>query len=129
MTTSTGPFHVLVVDDETSIRTLVRKVLTSSGHVVIEAGDGAEALELCGDPARPVDLVVSDIAMPHVNGWELERRMQATRPGTKILFMSGDPAAMAEAAAKSISVIPKPFKIAALTQAVSRALEATDPPR
>lgn len=117
-----APFHVLVVDDESSIRTLVRKVLTHSGHQVIEAGDGAEALELCSDPAQPVDLVVTDIAMPRVDGWELERRMQTARPGTKVLFMSGDPAALAEAAARSISVIPKPFRITALAQAVSRAL-------
>jgi CheY-like chemotaxis protein len=117
-----APFHILVVDDETSIRTLVRKVLTHSGHRVLEAGDGAEALELCSNPAQPVDLVVTDIAMPRVNGWELERRMQTTRPGTKVLFMSGDPAALAEAARKSISVIPKPFQITALAQAVARAL-------
>lgn len=81
---------ILLVDDEPAIRLIAGRVLQRAGHTVISAGDGAEALRLAvGFPAR-IDLVVSDLSMPFMDGFELIRTLQRfSHP--KVLIMSGYP--------------------------------------
>jgi two-component system, cell cycle sensor histidine kinase and response regulator CckA len=64
-------------------------VLEGNGFSVIPAADGAEALRLCQQHDGTIDLVVSDIVMPQLNGLELEERIRAARPETKFLFITG----------------------------------------
>jgi len=83
-----GTGSVLIVEDEDAVRTLVARVLTKQGYRVIQAKDGAEALErLAADP--DIDLLLTDIVMPRLNGRELARRLRLSNPDLRVLLMSG----------------------------------------
>ena len=86
---------ILLVEDEDEVRRLVRGVLMQQGYTVLEAADPDDALRLAADFAQPIDLLLTDVVMPHMSGVELARRMAVARPGMRVLFMSGyteDPA-------------------------------------
>jgi two-component system, cell cycle sensor histidine kinase and response regulator CckA len=104
---------ILLVDDEPQVVTLVRAMLSRDGYKVFGAGDAEEAFQIAQDAANPIDLLLTDIVMPELNGRELADRLKAIRPGLKVLYMSGF---MKEAILKyygiSITGIPflqKPF--------------------
>ncbi len=81
---------VLVVEDEPAVRELVTRILRSEGYEVIAAEDGAEALEMLdGNPVR-LDLVLTDVLMPRLNGRQLVDALQARYPQLPVLYMSGD---------------------------------------
>ncbi len=80
---------ILVVEDETSLRRLISLSLERRGHEVLAAKDGAEAVEIFRQHGSSIDLVVSDIMMPHVDGFELKQRIAALSPDVKFVFMSG----------------------------------------
>jgi CheY-like chemotaxis protein len=80
---------ILLVEDTDSLRTLLQRVLEGNGFSVLSATDGAEALCLCQRHDGPIDLVVSDIVMPRLNGLELAERIRAARLETKFLFITG----------------------------------------
>jgi two-component system cell cycle sensor histidine kinase/response regulator CckA len=79
---------VLVVDDEEGLRTLVCRTLRAEGYVTLEAAHGAEALELIENAAEPVDLVVTDVVMPGMDGRELGRRLTQRWPTLPVLYIS-----------------------------------------
>lgn len=79
---------VLVVDDEEGLRTLVCRTLRAEGYSTLEAAHGAEALEVMENAAEPVDLVVTDVVMPGMDGGELGRRLTQRWPGLPILYIS-----------------------------------------
>jgi CheY-like chemotaxis protein len=84
-----GTETILVADDDDGVRKLVHAVLATSGYTVVEAPDGKEALALYqADPAR-FDMVLTDIVMPHMNGFELGNRISDIDPAQKVLYMSG----------------------------------------
>lgn len=118
---------VLLVDDEPQVVTLVSEMLRREGFDVIGATDGEEALRIAGSEERRIDLLLTDIVMPQLNGRELADRMKAVRRGLKVLYMSGF---MKEAILKyygiSISGIPflqKPFTRETLGRKVRDLLE------
>jgi CheY-like chemotaxis protein len=78
---------IMVVDDEPQMRRLMRRVLEAGGHEVLKASGGEEALDLLG--RRPVDLVITDIVMPEMDGLELIRAIRGGAPAQKILAVSG----------------------------------------
>src|SRR5947207_5895555 len=78
---------VLLADDEDLVRGFVRTVLERSGYCVLEAPGGDEALELCEQYEGPIDLLVTDVVMPRMNGRELAERVRDMRPGTKVLYV------------------------------------------
>jgi CheY-like chemotaxis protein len=80
---------ILLVEDTDNLRNLLHRVLEGNGFTVLPAADGAEALRLCQQHVGTMDLVVSDIVMPRVNGLELSERIRAARPETKFLFITG----------------------------------------
>ena len=80
---------ILLVEDTDNLRILLHRVLEGNGFSVLPAADGAEALRLCEQHGGTIDLVVSDIVMPRLNGLELEERIRAARPQTKFLFITG----------------------------------------
>ena len=80
--------RVLVVDDEAMVRMLVREVLDDFGFTSLEAGDGAAALEILRSDAS-VDLLVTDVGMPNMNGRQLADAARRLRPGLKVLFITG----------------------------------------
>ena len=71
------------------LRALVSRVLQQQGYTVIEASDGADALDIALGYESAIDLLVTDIVMPHLRGTELARRVRAVFPAIKVLFISG----------------------------------------
>jgi CheY-like chemotaxis protein len=113
---------VLVVDDVESVRRLIRRALEHMGHRVLEAGDGVEALA-CLAQSRAVDLVITDLRMPNMDGWELATRLSARSPRVPVLFMSGfDEHLAAETVAGP--VLPKPFTAEQIEERIRQVLGA-----
>jgi two-component system, cell cycle sensor histidine kinase and response regulator CckA len=79
---------VLVVDDEEGVRDLVCRMLRGGGYRTLEAAHGGEALDLVETGPEPVDLVVTDVVMPGMDGRELGRRLAQSRPTLPILYIS-----------------------------------------
>ena len=119
--------RILVVDDDRDVRELTVSSLTEFGHVVTELSTGAEALALL-ERGEPCDLLVIDVGLPGRSGTEVVRLARRSRPGLKVLYATGyaDAASFKDAASDD-PVMKKPFRLAALADAVSRVLEAARP--
>ncbi len=78
---------ILLIDDEASVRSTLGKYLTHAGHEVVEASDGKQAMELLEE--SPVDLVITDMYMPDMDGIEFTIRLGQGLPGVKIIAISG----------------------------------------
>ena len=84
-----GSESILVVEDSEEIRALTVAVLSRLGYQVFKAGDGGEAYSFCEMVTKPVDLVLTDVIMPAMNGIEFEEHVRNIWPMTKVLFMTG----------------------------------------
>jgi len=84
-----GKGSILLVEDEKELRALLAETLTSLGYTVLQAGNGEEAIELAKSALPRIDLLVTDLVMPKMNGRELSRSLRARRPGLPVLFISG----------------------------------------
>jgi two-component system, cell cycle sensor histidine kinase and response regulator CckA len=84
-----GNGTILVVEDEEAVRSFIRVGLEKNGYHVMQAGDGFEALRMVEEEAGAVDLLVTDVVLPRMNGAEMARRMRGRRPGLRILFITG----------------------------------------
>jgi two-component system, cell cycle sensor histidine kinase and response regulator CckA len=117
---------VLVVDDETAVRRFAVRVLQRDGYDVLEAADGAEALELLRAGKASVDAIVSDIVMPRVNGVELMQALAESHAEVPVILMSGYATAALNdmGIAAPCSVIPKPFPAERLLAEVHRCVRA-----
>jgi CheY-like chemotaxis protein len=116
---------VLVVEDEFVVRELIVEVLKELGYSTLEAEDGPAALKILQSPQR-VDLMISDIGLPGLNGRQIVEAARATRPSLKVLFMTGyaENAAMAAGFLEpGMSMITKPFAMEALATRVREILE------
>jgi two-component system cell cycle sensor histidine kinase/response regulator CckA len=113
---------VLVVDDEAAVRRFAARVLQREGFDVLEAADGAEALELVKAGHANIDAIVSDIVMPHLNGVELMEALATIRPDLPVILMSGyATAALSELGiATPCSILMKPFSAERLLAEVQR---------
>ena len=126
----TGDSTILLVEDEEAVRAFASRALTSRGYTVLEASTGAEALELMKEQEGAIDLVVSDVVMPEMDGPSLLVELRKERPDLKIIFVSG----YAEDAFKKnlpenekFHFLPKPFTLKQLATAVKETLaEDTD---
>ena len=116
--------RILVVEDEESVRDFVNRVLTMHGHSVLIAEDGAEAVDLMGN--HHFDLLLSDIAMPMMDGISLALKVRATRPHVPILLMTGFADERQRAHNLTLLIeglITKPFNMDQLLGAVNKALQ------
>ena len=102
---------VLVVEDNPAVIALVQRILTKRGFTVLATHDPNEALELCRTHPHRIDLLLSDVVMPDVSGPELAGRLQALRPGMKVLFMSGftDEGVIRHGLQSGAAFVQKPF--------------------
>ena len=100
---------ILVADDEALIRNLVTLLLQQEGYFVLSAADGHEGLELSRKYPGPIDLVITDVQMPRLNGTDLCAHLIEERPGIKVLVMSGKD--MSEIVRQNVHMpfLPKPF--------------------
>ena len=116
---------VLVVEDEPQVRKLVVSVLHRAGYRVLEAGGPMEALELARGRAGKLDLLLTDVVMPQMNGKQLAEALATMHPETRVLYMSGytrDTIAHQGVLDKGVNFLPKPITPDALLKAVPRVL-------
>jgi CheY-like chemotaxis protein len=121
---------ILFVEDEEMIRTMTKVYLEGNGYRVIEACDGTDAVLLWQEHQADIDLVVTDLEMPGVNGRQLVQRLKAERPDLKAIFVSGYTSGQGgeEAAADgSAKFLPKPYRLKNLTEMVQDCLSREDP--
>jgi two-component system cell cycle sensor histidine kinase/response regulator CckA len=121
-----GTETVLLVEDEKAVRTLTGYVLADCGYRVLEAADGDEALRVAQGHVGLIDLLVTDVVMPGVGGRRLAERLAATRPGTKVLFVSGytDDAIVRHGVREDqVHFLQKPFTPLALARKVREVLD------
>jgi len=116
---------VLLVDDDEAVRGFVSRILKEQGYNILEAGDGAEALELVSTHEGQIDLLLTDVIMPRVNGFALATRLLKDRSKMAVLYMSGYMESSMVAAKDSKAVLlHKPFNSKHLVSAVQRSLDS-----
>ena len=121
-----GTETVLLVEDEDCVRSIAKQVLQICGYKVLEARDGEEALRLSEGRAEPIDLLISDVVMPHLGGRSLADRLLTMRPQTKVLFLSGytnDAVVHHGILDAAYAFLQKPFTTGALAKKVRLVLD------
>ncbi len=121
-----GAETVLVVEDELGVRKLVCAALLAYGYTVIEAKDGADALDLCAKHEGTIDLMVTDLVMPGMSGRQLAAQVASLSPNAKVLYMSGytdDVAVRHGLIGASLAYLQKPFTPGALARKVREVLD------
>jgi PAS domain S-box-containing protein len=119
---------ILIVEDEDALRNLIAEVLREEGYGVLVAANGRDALTLAERHRGGLDLLVTDVVMPHLSGPELAERLRGLRPGTQVLFMSGynDSRLVSRGVeAAKANLLHKPF---APKELVARVAELLTPP-
>ncbi len=126
---SQGTETVLLVEDEQAVRRMARHILEASGYTVLEAASGLEAIEVCKVHDGPVDLLLTDVVMPHMSGPRLSEEVMKIWPGISVLFMSGytDNAIVQHGMLKEgMHFLQKPFSPDALALKVRESLDSPD---
>ncbi|MDR3494051.1 MAG: response regulator [Ancalomicrobiaceae bacterium] len=121
----TGSATILLVEDEEAVRAFASRALASRGYIVHEAGTGMEALAVMAETDGKIDLVVSDVVMPEMDGPSLLRELRKQQPDLKIIFVSGyaeDAFARNLPEGEAFHFLPKPFSLKQLATAVKEAL-------
>jgi len=127
-----GSEAVLVVEDDNSLRWLTCQMLTQFGYTVVEAQDASHALALARERAGDVDLLITDVVMPGLNGRQLARQIRQLYPHIKVLLMSGYTAEIAAQTDKGEAALPfleKPFTPEELGSKVREVLDQDNPAR
>jgi len=120
---------ILLVDDEENVRRPLSEILKSHGYNVLEAADGAQALEVSQQHSGPIHLMVTDILMGSMSGVELAEKLSYDRAEMKVLFATGYPAGLAEGSGldgEDAHLIKKPFTGKDLAAKVREMLESAD---
>ena len=123
-----GRETVLLVEDDDMLRDLARTILRGGGYTVLEARHAGEALVIAEQHEGPIDLLLTDVVMPHMSGAELARRLIATRPLSRVLFMSGytDDAVLRHGIQEAeVAFLQKPFTVDALCRMVRETIDGT----
>lgn len=124
--TETGQETLLLVEDDPMVRKMTCTILTQSGYHVLEAANGPEALQVAEQHPEPIRLLVTDLVMPHLSGYELAELLSASRPEIRVLFISGyteEEAARQGIATAAADFLQKPFSLGGLTSKVREMLD------
>jgi CheY-like chemotaxis protein len=116
---------ILLVEDESQVRAVMRSMLETSGYEVLEAANGQEAIRVITAHGKPVQLLVSDVVMPDMGGRHAAEALRAIQPGLRVLFVSGYTGEdiLHDGVLKfDFGFLQKPFTPSALAEAVRRAL-------
>jgi CheY-like chemotaxis protein len=122
-----GSETLLLVEDEATVRSSVRRLLEWHGYRVIEAGNGREALRIYEDNPEAIDLVLTDLVMPEMGGHELVEQLRIMNPALRAVFMSGyteRPLANDTSMHPATGFVEKPFTVDTLMRRLREALEA-----
>jgi CheY-like chemotaxis protein len=125
----TGMETILVAEDQPDLRWMICQFLQQLGYSVLEAKDGADAVALAEQYKGEIDVLLTDIVMPHVRGSEVARRLVASRPDLKVIFMSGYTegefgAAPGETRGPETTLLQKPFELNSLALKIREVLKA-----
>jgi len=127
-----GQETILLVEDETNLRRLAHQYLEKQGYLILEAEDGAAALQIAAGHKGKIDLLLTDVVMPGMNGRELATHITAQRPEIRVLFMSG----YTENAIGhdglldvGINLLQKPFSLPTLKERVRELMDSEPTPR
>jgi two-component system cell cycle sensor histidine kinase/response regulator CckA len=115
-----------VVEDEAALREVACRILSGAGYHVLAADGGPQALELAAGYDGVIDLLVSDVVMPGMLGKELAERLVGSRPGTRVLYMSGyaQPVLASQGTLDpGVALLEKPFTATDLLTAVRDRLD------
>ena len=121
-----GAETVLVVDDESALREVTRRILTRNGYTVVTASSGAEAIEIATSHIGRIDLLLTDVIMPVMQGPTVANEVRKLRPDIRVLFMSGHAQPVLEAEAvlgTEFRLVEKPFDQAILLENVRKVLD------
>jgi two-component system, cell cycle sensor histidine kinase and response regulator CckA len=124
-----GTETILLVEDEAEVRAVARESLTLHGYTVLEARDVADALEIAEVDARRLDLLITDVVMPQMNGRELAERVRALHRETRVLYISGytdDAIGHHGVLNPGTSLLAKPFTPSSLAHMAREVLEARE---
>ena len=122
-----GTESILLVEDMEGLRKLTTRMLESAGYTVLTAANGDEALLMLERYERPLHLMVTDVVMPGMSGPTLVKRSDGTRPGVKVLYMSGytdDVVVRHGMLDEGMPFLGKPFTAAELTRKVREVLDS-----
>ena len=120
-----GNETILFVEDEQSVRELVKDYLGANGYHVLEAPDGVQALRVAAAYPCPIHMLITDVVMPHLSGPELATKLGAERGDMKVLFISGytdDTVFRHGVLEGDVAFLQKPFNLKALAQKVREVL-------
>jgi PAS domain S-box-containing protein len=124
-----GSETILLVEDEESVRMLVADFLKTTGHTVLEATEGEEAIRLAAAHNNKIDLLISDVVMPKMSGRELWNDLRKRLPTLKVLFISGytdDSVVRHGVIDGDVAFLQKPFTMRALAGKIREVLDATE---
>ena len=127
--TQSGRFTILVVEDDTDVRRVVVRMLYRLGYKVLHAESGQRALTVSAMFYGPIDLLLTDVVMPGMNGQQLSEELKRSRPDLKVLYMSGHQTDefKGDLAIPESHLIQKPFSTEQLAARLRGLLES-DPP-
>ena len=121
---------ILLAEDEDSLRLLTERILTRHGYTVIAACNGEEAIKLAGQHPAGIDLLLTDVIMPHMNGHDLAKHLQATDPALPVIYMSGyaEPLlASRNTLPAGVDLLSKPVTEKQILAGIRRALNTRQP--
>ena len=121
-----GSETILLVEDDAAVRRVARECLEARGYTVLEAANGPEAFGVAATTPGEIDLLLSDVVLPGINGWQVYQALRESRPALKQLFISGyarEALAWHGVSQKDLRLLQKPFTIQALSQEVREALD------
>ena len=122
---------ILIIEDETLLRELLKEFLLAAGYKVLEARDGEEGVKVYRDHASEIELVLSDIGLPKLGGDQVLEAIRASNPNAKVIFCTG----FLEEETKErlvqggvLDILNKPYKVPEVLGAVRKAI-GSDPPQ
>ena len=116
---------ILLVEDIDKLRALLSKILRLQGYTVLEAANGQEALALCQRQQLPIQILVTDMVMPHINGRKLAEKLWRRNPEMQVIFISGyaaDSTTIEGIDELNIAFVQKPFNPSVLLEKVQQAV-------
>ncbi|MCC6489397.1 MAG: PAS domain S-box protein [Candidatus Hydrogenedentes bacterium] len=120
-----GSGTILMVEDEAMVREMTKTMLQTLGYRVLEAEGPREALALCENFREPIDMLMTDVVMPVMNGRQLRDRITKLRPGIQVLYMSGYTASVVlkDLPGENVHFVQKPFTLRELSRRVREAMQ------
>ena len=121
----TGQDTILLVEDEEAVRSFAARALRMRGYNVLEAGGGEEALEIVKRDGDKIDLVITDVVMPNMDGPTMVRHVKQLKPDMEVIFMSGyaeEAFRRNDQTSENIHFLPKPFGLKQLAAKVKEVL-------